>query len=212
MVNFKMLLLCLVYALLVLATAALEQNTVLYKDMNGTVHVSSTNIDVPFAINGFGVFQAISAAIRCTQTPCPENHYRTGCEKVMNSGDCTPCSICPAEQYRSGCGGASKGVCVNVTFCGIGEFEVLQPTRFSDRFCAAVICSNGEYEVHPRTTTTSRQCAELSQCDDYEFEAQAPTPTTDRQCASMTPCAVGQFQLHALLKPPIVSVMYVSHA
>eukprot|EP01147_Barroeca_monosierra_P006823 gene6823-biopygen7592 len=140
-----------------------KMTTTIAQDEFGTLQVHVPNESVPVAINNIGVFQTMSMMIQCMQTPCPPHHYRTGCEELMSAGQCTPCSPCCDRQYQSGCGGASEGLCLNVTNCGPGEFEVRAPTPTSDRFCVAPLCSVNEYEIVPVTTSTSRKCAVLNE-------------------------------------------------
>eukprot|EP01147_Barroeca_monosierra_P004015 gene4015-biopygen5106 len=171
--------------------------TTMSLDEYGTLQVNAPNESVPVTINDIGVFQAMSLMIQCMQTPCPPQHYRTGCEELLSAGNCTRCPLCPANKYRSHCNGASKGICLNVTTCGRGKVEVQGPTPTSDRVCAIPPCSVNEFEPLPITTSTSRQCTILSECNMTEFEAHAPTATTDRHCTGMTICNVIEFEAHA---------------
>eukprot|EP01147_Barroeca_monosierra_P006615 gene6615-biopygen7524 len=173
--------------LFVLVDFAKSERAKLFHDSNRTVHLVSPNLSLPFSVNGMDVFQAMSNIVKCMKTPCPLHHYRSGCERIMSSGECMPCPSCPNWQYRSGCVGASVGICLNVTKCGIGEYVIRQPTSTSDRVCAAPFCSVGEYEARPLTSTTSRQCARITQCSVTQFETNAPTATTDRQCTTCSP-------------------------
>eukprot|EP01147_Barroeca_monosierra_P004430 gene4430-biopygen6791 len=119
-------------------SASSKLTTTMNIDEYGTLQADAPNESVPVAINDIGFFQAISMMIKYMQTPCPPQHYRTGCEELMSSGNCTRCPTCSVNEYRSGCGGATEGVCLHVTTCGCGEFEVQAPTPTSDRvFCCA---------------------------------------------------------------------------
>eukprot|EP01147_Barroeca_monosierra_P000344 gene344-biopygen6006 len=188
------------FAFLVLFLTAVnaEEKSRIYHDSNGTTHLMSPNPSLPFAVNGIHLFQAMSNIAKCMQLPCPPHHYRTGCEEIMSSGQCTPCRPCSREgQYRLGCGGASEGVCFNVTSCNAGEFEVRAPTPTNDRFCAAPLCSAAEFEISAVTASTNRQCVVMRKCNSTEFENYPPTVTTNRLCEAVTTCAVNQVETHA---------------
>eukprot|EP01147_Barroeca_monosierra_P009058 gene9058-10347_t len=65
---------------LIVTIAASNSHASLYKDVNGTLHVFSTNEHMPFAVNGINIFRAVDGAVKCIQLPCPPYHFRTGCE------------------------------------------------------------------------------------------------------------------------------------
>eukprot|EP01147_Barroeca_monosierra_P003499 gene3499-biopygen4843 len=97
-------------------------------------------------------------------------------------GGCSPCPTCPNGQYRTGCGGLNPGLCLKVSICAYGKFEIQAATPTSDRLCVIPPCLLGEYETHPPTKTTARQCATLTTCNSNEYEMYTPTATTDRKC------------------------------
>lgn len=144
---------------LIVTIAASNSHASLYKDVNGTLHVFSTNEHMPFAVNGINIFRAVDGAVKCIQLPCPPYHFRTGCEGLMSTGYCTVCPPCPDWQYRSGCGGISRGVCINATTCRVHEFEAKPPTATTDRICAPFTsCRRNEFEIRKPTKTGDRIC------------------------------------------------------
>eukprot|EP01147_Barroeca_monosierra_P005192 gene5192-biopygen7001 len=152
---FRILLLSIIHIVIFMGSGTVGQSTSLLKDKNGTLHVFSENVDLPFAINNIGVLEAMSALAKCLQSSCPPHHYRSGCEELMSKGNCTPCAPCPDHQYRSGCILFSKGICLNVTTCNPGEFEVQPPTKTNDRQCHALLTTTMTATRSTASTTLS---------------------------------------------------------
>lgn len=124
-------------------------------DSHGTLHVVSDNSSVPFAVNGVGVFEAMSTMAKCMQTVCPVGYYRSGCSELMSEGKCIPCPPCPNHQYRSRCMLMGAGICLNVTTCGTGKFEARAATSTSDRQCD-ILPSTSTVSPSRNTTTTGK--------------------------------------------------------
>eukprot|EP01147_Barroeca_monosierra_P002648 gene2648-biopygen4370 len=167
------MLLSIIHAMIFMGCGIFGQSTSLFKDKNGTLHVSSENVDLPFAINNIGVLQTISALAKCMQSPCPPHHYRSGCEELMSKGNCIPCPPCPNHQYLSGCMLISAGICLNVTTCNVNQYEVRPPTSTNDRQCVALFST-----TFTTTTTTTTSIASTSSPLLTTTTTTRKTPTT----------------------------------
>lgn len=74
------------------------------------------------------------------------------------------------------------------------EYELVAPTRSSDRVCARVSAPcrpPRQYESLPATSSSDRVCAQTRVCTSAQWELVAPTSNQDRQCADLTTCAAG---------------------
>eukprot|EP00040_Diaphanoeca_grandis_P037294 m.242188 g.242188 ORF g.242188 m.242188 type:complete len:2074 (+) comp33791_c3_seq1:270-6491(+) len=155
----------------------------------------------------------------CSRGECVDGHltYECKCPLPYTGKICTEdvdeCSTDPCVQTEfcsqtspPACKDASDALacenwigftCARFTECDVGEtFEVLIPTRTTDRVCNATQqCSNVTatlaYESVAATYTTDRTCTAVSpMCtvEDVQFESVDPTPTSDRVCANCSVC------------------------
>ena len=81
-------------------------------------------------------------------------------------------------------------------------FEVLAPTKTSDRKCEMFTwCGKREYEQTAATNSTDRVCMPFSDpdgCSPKEFQEVAPTRTSDRKCTPLRECNGTEYQSNKL--------------
>eukprot|EP01049_Picozoa_sp_SAG25_P003774 SAG25_NODE_224_length_11578_cov_10.606325_1_plen_1024_part_10 len=120
-----------------------------------------------------GTFKPSSGTYATTCTafkPCPPGQQLTG-ESTKAPGKCVPC---PASTYN-----AVRGIVK----------------------CSAMdVCTNGEYQKTPGTSTKDRICASHGTCNANEYEVKPPTATTDRLCSGAGTCANGMLIAQPLRK------------
>ena len=100
-----------------------------------------------------------------------------------------PCVACPDGTFQQN---ASDDSCQPWHECGDAEYQIVAPTKVSNRACTALraACEQGdEYESASPTPTSDRECAPITICGtDDTYEVQAPSNTSDRVCAPWTVC------------------------
>ena len=75
------------------------------------------------------------------------------------------------------------------------EYESLAPTTSSNRECSNITqCVDGEYTTVAPTTTSDRVCALLTVCSNRTFGDEIPPPLTDRTCAACTRWCSGLYR------------------
>ena len=74
-----------------------------------------------------------------------------------------------------------------------GSFEVISPTRTSDRQCKTVAeCTRDEFQSTPPTVSSDRTCSTLTVCADAEYVTVAATLTADRVCRDHPGCTADE--------------------
>lgn len=74
-----------------------------------------------------------------------------------------------------------------------GSFEVVSPTRTSDRQCKKVAeCTRDEFQSIRPTLFSDRTCSTLTACADAEYVTVAATLTTDRVCTEKPLCTTDE--------------------
>src|SRR5690625_623515 len=75
------------------------------------------------------------------------------------------------------------------------SFEQSPRTETSDRVCAPISdCPEGLFEVEAPTATSDRICASSHDCGEGKYEKAAPTPTRDRVCEEYTQCNEDEYE------------------
>ncbi len=151
-------------------------------------------------------------------TVCSAGSHRVAEGTAAADSECAPCIT--AGTYCAGgdvvavpCAdgawdhdGDTATVCVAVSACSAGGYEVAEPTATSDRVCAPCeretfsevdgatactpwnVCASGSYVTVAPTATSDRACAD---CDDGFFSAVENAAA----CEAWTVCAAGAFEM-----------------
>ncbi len=89
------------------------------------------------------------------------------------------CLNCPAETF-SRLNNSLK--CKDWKVCSSNQYQSVVPTATINRGCSAIsVCTLGETEISPPTSTSDRVCG-FTTCLSSQVEISAPTASTDRVC------------------------------
>lgn len=143
---------------------------------------------------------------------CPSDVY------VQSTFVQLPKTVCRTDEYETVPYNASlkqDRVCTPISVCKEGMFELVWPTKTSDRGCESLdvctqaqfvvvsagggsfmcrphsVCTAGEYQAVAASATADRQCRQLTSCIDVEEEDIAPTATSDRVCRRVVATCLG---------------------
>eukprot|EP00055_Hartaetosiga_balthica_P015057 m.86623 g.86623 ORF g.86623 m.86623 type:complete len:3056 (+) comp8766_c1_seq2:90-9257(+) len=120
-------------------------------------------------------------------TVCSEGSFSSMAPTTTTDRKCSPC----AKGTFSDTLGADQ--CKPYSICGENQFELVPPSRFSNRICKEVTsCGNGFFMQQNATASSDAVCSKCTTCPNGDV-TQPCTATTDTTCDSCKSCASSQY-------------------
>ncbi len=166
----------------------------------GSTFSSANNAAPCHAVGTCGTGEHMSQAptassdIVCSTTGnCTDDQYESKPPTSTSDRECTALTECntPNEfESKAPVPGVTNRECTATQNCDSStQYETAAPTTTSDRQCANLTtCTADQYENQTATATSDRQCKALTTCTATQFEAVPATANTDRQCVDLTVC------------------------